>query len=86
MKETTKKTAQRRRLEGVVVSAKTPKTIVVRVDRMKLHPKYRKRFIVSKKFHVHDENGVAKMGETVVFEETRKLSATKCWRLVSSKS
>lgn len=82
MNETTKNSAQRRRLQGTVTSNNMTKTLVVRVDRMKLHPKYRKRFIVSKKYHVHDESGVFKVGDTVTFEETRKMSRTKCWRVV----
>ena len=73
-----------RRFEGVVVSAgKMAKTIVVQVDRSKVHAKYGKRFTVSKNFKVHDELGEAKMGDKVVFEERRPLSRDKRSILVS---
>ena len=73
-----------RRFEGVVVSAgKMAKTIVVQVDRSKVHAKYGKRFTVSKNFKVHDELGEAKMGDKVVFEECRPLSRDKRSILVS---
>lgn len=72
-----------RSLSGVVVSTKMNKTIVVRVDRVRMHPKYLKRFAVSNKFHVHDEQNAAKVGDVVTFEETRPLSATKRWRLLT---
>lgn len=74
----------RRQLIGVVVSAnKTPKTVVVRVDRTEVHPKYGKRYIASQKFMAHDEAMTAKEGQTVTIEETRPLSARKRWRVVS---
>lgn len=87
--QTEKKTTQsaparRRRLTGVVVSAKMQKTIVVKVERMKQHPVYLKRFVQSTKFKVHDEHGVAKVGDTVLFEECRPISKDKRWRLVAS--
>lgn len=73
-----------RRFTGVVVSAhKTPKTIVVRIDRTEIHPKYGKRYIVSTKFMAHDEVMAANEGDTVTIEETRPLSARKRFRVVS---
>jgi small subunit ribosomal protein S17 len=78
------KTTMRRQFSGVVVSAnKTPKTVVVRVDRTEVHPKYGKRYVVSTKFMAHDETMMAKEGQSVVIEETRPLSARKRWRVVS---
>lgn len=74
--------AQRRRLTGVVIRTSMEKTVVVRVDRMKEHPLYKKRYRVSKKFHAHDEKGSYKVGDEVVMEETRPLSKTKRWRIV----
>jgi small subunit ribosomal protein S17 len=71
-----------RRFRGTVVSNAMQKTIVVRVDGHKRHPKYNKTYRVSRKFHVHDEKGVAKPGDTVEFVECRPLSKTKRWRLV----
>lgn len=73
--------AKRRRLTGTVVSAAMQKTVVVRVDRMQMHPVYKKRYRVSKKFHAHAVTPFA-VGEKVVIEETRPLSRTKRWRVI----
>lgn len=67
---------------GTVVSAKMQKTVVVRVDVGKKHPKYPKRYMVSAKYLVHDERGLAKEGDLVRFTECRPLSAKKRWRLL----
>ncbi len=67
---------------GTVVSVAMAKTIVVQVDRMKENTKYHKSKKVSRKYHVHDENGLAKLGGRVRFVECRPLSRTKRWRLV----
>ena len=72
----------RRTLKGQVVSTKMNKTIVVQVDRTVVHPKYGKRYVQSKKYHVHDEAGDAQVGDKVSFRECRPLSKTKRWRLV----
>jgi len=77
-KEETKK----RTLTGVVLTAGMNKTINVKVDRKKKHPKYQKFFRISRKFHVHDEKEVAKVGDKVRFVECRPLSKTKRWRLL----
>jgi len=66
---------------GVVVSDKGDKTIVVKVDVIKLHPKYKKVVRRSVKFHAHDEANSAGIGDTVRIVETRPLSKTKNWRL-----
>lgn len=71
----------KRTFEGQVVSAAMKKTIVVRVETMKLHPKYNKSYKVSKKYLVHDEKGEAKPGNIVSFVECRPLSKNKRWRL-----
>ena len=78
-----RKTLTRRAIQGVVVSDKNAKTIVVLVETHKRHSKYGKRVKYGKKYYAHDENNVAKVGDTVTIMETRKLSATKRWRLVS---
>ncbi len=78
-----KKQPRRRRLQGLVLSNKMQKTVVVRVDRLKLHPKYKKRYVISKKFKVHDEKGEVKVGDKVMIEEMRPLSKDKRWRVVS---
>jgi small subunit ribosomal protein S17 len=67
---------------GVVTSNKMDKTISVSVDTYKKSPLYGKRVRVSKKFHVHDEEGLAGIGDTVSIMETRPLSKTKRFRLV----
>lgn len=67
--------------DGVVVSDKMDKTIVVKVDRVKQDPKYGKRFTVSKKYKVHDEKNQFKTGDKVVFIECRPLSKDKRWRV-----
>lgn len=83
MSESTEtKRAGRKVREGVVVSNKMDKTIVVLIaDRVK-HPLYGKVMNKSTKLHVHDENNQAGIGDTVRVMETRPLSATKRWRLV----
>ncbi|MEE3928331.1 30S ribosomal protein S17 [Mycoplasmopsis ciconiae] len=71
---------------GTVVSAgKTAKTIIVAVDTYKKHPLYSKRYKSTKRFAVHDENHEAKLNDIVVIMETRPLSRTKHFRLVSIK-
>ena len=78
-----RKTEARRAIQGVVASDKNDKTIVVLVETHKRHSKYGKRVKYGKKYYAHDENNEAKVGDTVTIMETRKLSATKRWRLVS---
>ena len=73
----------RRAIQGVVVSDKNDKTIVVLVETHKRHTKYGKRVKYSKKYYAHDENNEAKVGDVVTIMETRPLSATKRFRLVS---
>ena len=78
-----RKTLTRRAIQGVVVSDKNDKTIVVLVETHKRHSKYGKRVKYGKKYYAHDENNEAKVGDTVTIMETRRLSATKRFRLVS---
>ncbi|MFA6322409.1 MAG: 30S ribosomal protein S17 [Candidatus Buchananbacteria bacterium] len=82
---TVNKTQIKRKFVGLVVSDKGDKTIVVEVKRTKLHPKYLKRYIVSKKYQVHDENNQFKKGDHVTFIECRPISRHKRWRVLSSK-
>ena len=72
-----------RTLRGVVVSSAMNKTIVVRVDRVKMQPKYHKQYTVSRRYHVHDENGKYHVGDRVTFVECRPLSRTKRWRVLN---
>ena len=73
----------RRSIQGVVVSDKNDKTIVVLVETHKKHAKYGKRVKYRNRYYAHDEKNEAKVGDTVTIMETRKLSATKRFRLVS---
>ena len=68
---------------GRVVSDRMDKTIVVSVERLARHPLYKRVIRLSTKFKAHDEANEAHIGDTVLIEESRPLSATKRWRLVS---
>jgi small subunit ribosomal protein S17 len=72
---------RRQERRGVVVSAAMDKTIVVRVDVVKAHSKYKKVVRRSQRFHAHDEQNQAKAGDVVRIVETRPLSKQKNWRL-----
>ena len=72
----------KRILEGVVVSDKNDKTIVVKVERRLTHPVLKKTVRLSKKYHAHDEKNDAKVGDVVRIEETRPISKQKRWTLV----
>jgi small subunit ribosomal protein S17 len=69
-------------LTGKVVSDKMAKTVVVSVDRLKEHPKYHKRYRVTKRYKAHDEKGEYKTGDVVIIEECRPMSAGKCWMVI----
>jgi small subunit ribosomal protein S17 len=74
---------ERKVREGIVSSAKMNKTIVVTVVERVRHDKYSKTIQRSQKLHVHDESNDAKVGDRVSVQETRPLSKTKRWRLVT---
>jgi small subunit ribosomal protein S17 len=80
---TTPVKGQRKTKVGRVVSDKSNKTIVVSVERLTRHRLYKRVMKASTKFAAHDEANEAKIGDTVLIEESRPLSATKRWRLVS---
>ncbi len=69
-------------LTGTVISDKMEKTVVVVVDRLKEHPKYHKRFKVTKKYKAHDEQKECREGDVVVIEECRPMSHDKRWKVV----
>lgn len=73
----------KRTLTGEVVSDKTSKTIVVRVERKTMHPKYNKFVTKSKKYHAHDETEQASVGQLVTIIESKPYSKMKRWELVS---
>ena len=72
----------KRQLTGTIVSDKMQKTIVVKVERIKEHPKYLRRYRISKKYQAHVEQGEYKIGERVIIEECRPISKNKRWRVI----
>ncbi|OUO35819.1 30S ribosomal protein S17 [Olsenella sp. An290] len=81
MAETEKRNA-RKVVTGTVVSISGDKSITVKIDYRKRHPKYGKMMTISKKLHAHDEKNESGVGDLVTIMETRPLSKTKRWRLV----
>ena len=81
--DTTLDRHNRKERVGVVVSSTQDKTIVVRIDRRTTHPLYGKTLTKSKKYHAHDEQNEAGVGDTVRIAETRPMSKLKRWRLAS---
>jgi small subunit ribosomal protein S17 len=73
----------KRILQGVVVSDKQAKTVVVKVERRFTHPLLKKTVRRSKNYHAHDEQGSYKVGDAVSIEETRPISKLKRWIVVS---
>lgn len=73
-----------RTITGTVTSNKMDKTIVVSVDTYKSHPKYHKKYKVTKKFYAHDENNESKVGDVVTINESRPLSKQKRWTLLGA--
>ncbi len=66
---------------GMVVRKSGNKTIIVEIERVVMHPKYKKYIRKRKKFHVHDEKNVCQLGDKVRIVETRPISKTKCWKV-----
>ena len=82
MTGTTTMQSKRKTKVGRVVSDRMDKTIVVSVERLARHPLYKRVIRLTSKFKAHDEDNLARTGDTVLIEESRPLSATKRWRLV----
>jgi len=72
----------KKRLIGKVVSNKMEKTVVVEIERLKEHPKYKRRFKVHKRYKAHDEKKEFKVGDKVIIEECRPISKEKRWRVI----
>lgn len=70
--------------EGLVVSDKMDKTVVVLVETRKVHPLYKKAVRVTKKYKAHDEHNSCKVGDRVTITETRPLSKDKSWRITGT--
>jgi small subunit ribosomal protein S17 len=71
-----------RQMNGTVVSDKMKKTVVVRIDRTVMHPKYHKRYTRSTKLKAHDEKGEYHIGDVVTIAECRPISRDKKWRVI----
>ena len=76
----------KRILQGVVVSDKGQKTIIVKVERRMMHPIYKTFIRRSKKFAAHDENNTSKIGDVVRIRECAPISKTKKWELILEKA
>jgi small subunit ribosomal protein S17 len=76
----------KRILQGVVVSDKMDKTVVVEVERRVQHPIYKKFIRRSKRYHAHDESNAVKTGQTVRIIESRPLSKTKRWVVLTEEA
>ena len=74
--------SRRKVREGLVVSNKMDKTVVVAVETRRVHRLYKKAIKVTKKYKVHDENNACKIGDKVKIVETRPLSKEKSWRVI----
>jgi small subunit ribosomal protein S17 len=74
----------KRILQGVVVSDKQDKTVVVSVERQVMHPVYKKFVKKSKKYAAHDENNQFKVGDVVSIEESKPYSKTKTWTVINN--
>jgi len=73
-----KKSAKKGKV-GVVVSDKMDKTVVVKIDRLKMHAKYKKKYKVSKKYKAHDGENKFKIGDKVMIMESKPISKDKKW-------
>jgi small subunit ribosomal protein S17 len=78
-----KKRGLRKSLEGVVISNRMQKSVVVRVERQVRHPLYQKTIRKTSKFMAHDEENKCRVGDRVLIRETRPISKNKCWQVVS---
>lgn len=72
----------KRQLIGTVISNKMEKTVAVEVERLKEHPKYKRRFRLHKKYKAHDEKEECQVGDKVIIEECRPISKEKRWRVI----
>lgn len=73
----------KKKLKGIVVSDKMQKTVVVKVESIKEHPKYKRRYKIHKKYKAHDEKGEYHLGDNVLIEETNPISKDKKWKVIS---
>ena len=76
----------KKQLTGTVISNKMQKTVVVKVERIKEHKKYKKRYKVHKKYQAHVESGDYAIGDKVLIEECRPISKEKKWQVIKKVS
>ena len=72
----------KKQLTGTIVSNKMQKTVVVNVERMKEHPKYKRKYKVHKKYKAHCQDGEFQAGDKVIIEECRPISKDKKWKII----
>lgn len=72
----------KKQLKGIVISNKMQKTVVVKIERIKEHPKYKRRYKVFKKYKAHEEKGECLVGDRVVIEECIPISKEKKWKVI----
>jgi small subunit ribosomal protein S17 len=72
----------KRQLKGIVVSNKLQKTVIVEVERIKEHPKYKRRYRIQKKYKAHNQKGEYNIGDKVIIEECRPISKEKKWKVI----
>lgn len=77
------KVSKKQQITGLVVSDKMDKTVVVKVDTKKRHPKYKKTYTVSRKFKAHDENNEYHKGDKVIIESIKPKSKEKTFKVIS---
>ena len=72
----------KRKLQGIIISDKMQKTLVVQVERIKEHPKYKRKYKFHKKYKAHVEGGEYQIGDKVVIEECKPISKEKKWKVL----
>ena len=76
-----KENKKRRVIKGTIVSNKMQKTVVVSVTRLRMHPKYKKYYKITKRYKAHNENQDFQVGDKVLIQETNPISKEKTWRV-----
>lgn len=73
----------KKQLTGKIISNKMQKTVVVSVERIKEHPKYKRRYMVRKNYKAHCQEGEFQEGDKVIIEECRPISKDKKWKVIN---
>jgi len=73
----------KKQLQGKIISDKMAKTVVVEVETIKEHPKYKQRFKIHKKYKAHNESSDFKLGDIVIIEECNPISKDKTWKVIN---